>query len=264
MEAEITLVKVGGKVLENAADAALFLNDFAALPGKKMLVHGGGVLADAMANRLNVPQTMVEGRRITDAETLEIVTMVYGGLINRRVVAQLQALNVNALGISGADAGVMLAHKRQNLPLDYGFVGDVDEVNAPQLQQWMNTGLVPVLCPLTHDGKGQLLNTNADTMARQAASALAQNSTVKLIFCFDLEGVKDAAGHVIPQMRRNDFEKLKAEGVVQGGMIPKLENGFMAIEAGVQEVYIGSFEALTQLREVGCWTRLEGGAIFKA
>lgn len=206
-----------------------------------MLVHGGGRSATKIASQLGIESQMVNGRRITDAEMLKVVTMVYGGLVNKNIVAGLQALQVNALGLTGADMNIMRSDKRPVKDVDYGFVGDVKEVNADVLASLIQQGIVPVLAPLTHDKQGHMLNTNADTIAGEAAKALAKYFDVTLMFCFEKKGVllnEDDDESVIPEIDRASFQKYVAEGIIQGGMIPKLENAFQAIDAGVKEVII--------------------------
>ncbi|MDH6344246.1 acetylglutamate kinase [Parabacteroides sp. PFB2-12] len=241
MKEKLTLVKVGGKIVEEADTLNQLLHDFASIPGYKVLVHGGGRSATAMAARLGIESRMVDGRRITDLETLQVVTMVYGGLVNKNIVAGLQALDVNALGMTGADMNLMRSEKRPVKEVDYGFVGDVKEVNADLLASLIRQGIVPVLAPLTHDKQGHMLNTNADTIAGEAAKALAKHFEVTLMFCFEKKGVLlDAENDdsVIPEIDQDTFRKYVAEGIIQGGMIPKLENAYQAIDAGVKEVII--------------------------
>lgn len=243
----LNLVKVGGAVVEDPASLQSFLKRFASLEGYKVLVHGGGRAATALAAQMGVETVMVGGRRVTDAEMLRIVTMVYGGLVNKNVVASLNALGVNALGLTGADLGYMLSRKRPSVPIDFGFVGDVESVDVSLLTPLIFKGVVPVLAPLTHDGRGQLLNTNADTIASEAAKAFAGLFDVTLTFCFEKPGVlsdPDDDGSVIERITPEAFEKLKADGTVSGGMIPKLENAFAAIDAGVKRVVITSAVSL--------------------
>ncbi|WP_165156107.1 acetylglutamate kinase [Parabacteroides sp. ZJ-118] len=238
---KLILIKVGGRIVEEEETLRQLLNDFAAIEGYKVLVHGGGRSATKLAARLGIESKMVNGRRITDAETLKIVTMVYGGLVNKHIVAGLQALGVNALGLTGADMNLMRSDKRPVKEVDYGFVGDVREVNADLLAALIHQGIVPVLAPLTHDKQGNLLNTNADTIAGEAAKALARYFEVTLMFCFEKKGVLLDANDdesVIPEIDREAFDKYVEQGVIQGGMIPKLENAYQAIDAGVKQVVI--------------------------
>lgn len=235
------VIKVGGKIVEEEETLGRLLADFAAIEGYKALAHGGGRSATRLAAQLGIESRMVNGRRITDADTLRVVTMVYGGWVNKTIVARLQALGVNALGLTGADMNIMRSDKRPVADVDYGFVGDVREVNADLLASLIHQGIVPVLAPLTHDKRGHLLNTNADTIAGEAAKALARHFDVTLMFCFEKKGVlldeKDEES-VIPEIDRAAFERYVADGVIQGGMIPKLENAYQAIDAGVRQVII--------------------------
>lgn len=237
MKPELTIVKVGGAVVEDAQKLSDLLKSFCALPGFKLLVHGGGRSATAFAERLGVPSRMVEGRRVTDEAMLEVVTMVYGGLVNKNIVAKLQAAGVNALGLTGADLGYMLSDKRPVKDVDYGWVGDVKKVDSSVLSDLISKGVVPVLAPLTHDGMGNMLNTNADTIASCAAAALAADFKVTLAYCFEMPGVM-RDGKVISRIDKTCFEALKADGTVSGGMIPKLSNAFDAIASGVDKVLI--------------------------
>lgn len=238
---KLTLIKVGGKIVEEPDTLQQLLRDFSSIEGHKVLVHGGGRSATKIASQLGIESQMVNGRRITDAEMLKVVTMVYGGLVNKNIVAGLQALQVNALGLTGVDMNIMRSDKRPVKDVDYGFVGDVKEVNADVLASLIQQGIVPVLAPLTHDKQGHMLNTNADTIAGEAAKALAKYFDVTLMFCFEKKGVllnEDDDESVIPEIDRASFQKYVAEGIIQGGMIPKLENAFQAIDAGVKEVII--------------------------
>lgn len=244
---KLTIIKVGGKIVEEEETLQRLLTDFAAIPGKKLLVHGGGRSATRLAAQLGIESQMVNGRRITDADTLRVVTMVYGGLVNKNIVAGLQARNVNALGLTGADMNVIRSHKRPVKDIDYGFVGDVDEVNGEFLGKLINEGVVPVMAPLTHDKQGHLLNTNADTITGETAKALARLFDVTLIFCFEKKGVlrdENDDNSVIPHITRADFDELVANGTIQGGMIPKLENAFDALRAGVSRVIITQASAI--------------------
>jgi acetylglutamate kinase len=247
----LTIVKVGGKILETPATLAQLLTDFAAIDGKKILVHGGGRSATAMASRLGVETTMIDGRRVTDDSMLEIVTMVYGGLVNKGVVAGLQARGVNALGVTGADMNIIRSHRRPATPVaDFGWVGDVDSVNDLGLQAIINAGATPVIAPLTHDGQGHLLNTNADTMASVTAVAMAHHYDVRLVYCFEKPGVladENDDNSVIPAINRDSFDRLLADAVVTGGMIPKLQNALDAVDNHVGEVIITQASALNDL-----------------
>lgn len=238
---KLTLIKVGGKIVEEPETLKQLLMDFAAIEGHKVLVHGGGRSATAIAARLGIESQMVNGRRVTDAETLKVVTMVYGGLVNKQIVAGLQALGVNALGLTGADLNYMRSAKRPVKEVDYGFVGDVKEVNAGILADLIHKDVVPVLAPLTHDKEGNLLNTNADTIAGEAAKALAAFFDVTLMYCFEKKGVlmsEQDDESVIPEITPALFQKYVSDGIISGGMIPKLENSFEAIQAGVGRVII--------------------------
>lgn len=242
MKQQITIVKVGGKIVENPETLNQLLHDFSALPGKKVLVHGGGRTATDMASRLGIETHMVEGRRITDADMLRVVTMVYAGLVNKNVVARLQGCGVNALGLTGADMDVIRSHRRPlKNGIDYGFVGDVDHVDGERLSMLVEAGITPVMAPLTHNGQGDMLNTNADTIAAETAKAIAAHYDVTLVYCFEHAGVltnPDDEESVIPLITREKFELLKADGTVSGGMLPKIENSLAAVEAGVKRVVI--------------------------
>jgi N-acetylglutamate kinase (EC 2.7.2.8) len=244
---KLTIIKVGGKIVEEEATLRKLLQDFSALEGYKILVHGGGRSATKIASQLGIESQMVEGRRITDAETLKVVTMVYGGLVIKILLPGLQSLNVNALGLTGADMNLIRSEKRPVTTVDYGYVGDVKEVNATLLVSLIKQGIVPVLAPLTHDKEGNMLNTNADTIAGETAKALATSFDVTLVYCFEKKGVlrdENDDNTLIPLINRNTFTQLVTEGIIQGGMIPKLENSFQAIEAGVKEVIITKADAI--------------------
>lgn len=246
---KLTIIKVGGKIVEEEATLRKLLDDFAAIGGYKLLVHGGGRSATKLAAQLGIESRMVEGRRITDAETLKVVTMVYGGLVNKGIVAGLQARGVNALGLTGADMDVIRSAKRPVGKIDYGFVGDVKQVSDGILGDLIRRGIVPVMAPLTHDGEGHLLNTNADTIAGETAKALSRQFDVTLVYCFEKKGVlrdEHDDDSVIPQITPDEFARLVREGTIQGGMIPKLENSFEAIRAGVSEVVITQASAIGQ------------------
>ena len=243
MKQKLNIVKVGGAVVEDPASLEAVLSRFCAIPGLKALVHGGGRSATAIASKLGIETKMVDGRRVTDDAMLEVVTMVYGGLVNKNIVAALQAKGVNALGLTGADLGYMISDKRPAKPVDYGWVGDVRKVDDGILADLIGKGVVPVLAPLTCDGRGHMLNTNADTIASSAAVALSRHFDVTLTYCFEMPGVmKD--GEVIRNIDRVTFESLKADGTVSGGMIPKLDNSFAAIAGGVSGVIITNTESL--------------------
>lgn len=250
MREQLIIVKVGGKIVEEPETLKRLLTDFKAIPGKKILVHGGGRSATAMATRLGIESHMVDGRRITDGPMLDIVTMVYAGLVNKNIVAGLQARGINAIGLTGADCNVMRSDRRPVGEVDYGFVGDVKEVNAPFLSSLLDQNIVPVLAPLTHDCKGQLLNTNADTIAGETARALASAYKVTLIYCFEKPGVlldENDDTSVIPYLSYYDFPRLVEDGTISGGMIPKIQNAFAALQAGVSSVLITKASSLDTL-----------------
>ncbi len=266
MKKNINVIKVGGAVVEDAASLNNLLTQFAELPGAKVLVHGGGRSATKIAANLGIESHMVGGRRITDAQMLQVVTMVYGGLVNKNIVAGLQARGVNALGLTGADMDVVRSHKRPlkkmtmedgtEQMVDFGFVGDVDKANGEMLCKLIAEGIVPVMTPLRHDGAGYRPNTNADTIASKVACALAPYYDVTLTFCFEKKGVlRDAEDDesVIPVITEQDFSDYKASGIISGGMIPKLENAFDAIHLGVQKVVITRSDSING----------EGGTIIK-
>lgn len=245
---KINVIKVGGAVVENADSLSHLLQRFAQLEGMKILVHGGGRSATTLSEQLGIPTTMVGGRRITDAETLRVVTMVYGGLVNKQIVTALQALGINAVGLTGADLNCIQAIRRPIRDgIDYGYVGDVYGVNAEILRLLLTQGIMPVIAPLTHDQQGQMLNTNADTIAAEVAKALAQQDEVTLTYCFEKKGVlsdPNDEDSVIPAMDSVSYDQLRQQGVISGGMLPKLDNAFSAIRAGVQRVVITSATTL--------------------
>ena len=240
----VTIYKIGGGIIDDAVELSKFLELLTQTTGLKILVHGGGKGASTMMRELGLTPQLINGRRVTDAATLDIVTMFYAGKTNKQVVAELQRFGVNALGLSGADGNVIRGVKRPVKDIDYGFVGDLEpaSVNAGLLQQLLSAGLLPVLCPIIHDGQGQLLNTNADTIASAVAVALAGAYTVKLHYCFEKNGVlRDVADEqsVIPQIDAASYADLKQQGIIADGMLPKLENAFAALQQGVSEVIIG-------------------------
>lgn len=244
----LTIVKVGGAVVEDEAQLTQLLENFRAIEGAKVLVHGGGRRATKVAAQLGIETKMVDGRRITDAAMLEVVTMVYGGLVNKHVVAALQSLGVDAIGLCGADGDIIRSEKRPlKNGIDYGFVGDVKKADGAKIARFIEAGLVPVIAPLTHDGQGNILNTNADTMASETAKALADLYDVTLIFSFEKKGVlsnPDDDDSVIPVITHEDFERYKADGTISGGMLPKIENALGAVDAGVKQVIITLATAL--------------------
>jgi len=247
---QLSIIKIGGNIIDDEVRLAAFLDNFAAVPGKKILVHGGGKLATKVAEGLGIQQQMVDGRRITDAETLKIVTMVYAGTINKNIVAQLQARGCPAIGLTGADGNAILSHKRTNASIEYGYVGDVDVVNTSLLTSLLLLDKTLIFAPITHDGKGQLLNTNADTIAQELARGLSATFEVSLIYSFEKSGVllnaEDEAS-VIGRISPSYYEELKGSGAIFAGMIPKLDNAFAALRSGVARVIIGRAEELPQL-----------------
>src|SRR5687768_12386073 len=252
----LTVIKIGGNIIDDESKLSIFLEQYAAIKGKKILVHGGGKLATKLADQLNIPQQLVDGRRITDAETLKIVTMVYAGYINKNIVAKLQANGENAIGICGADGNAILAHKRiPSSPLaeggiEYGFAGDIDKVNVSFFTGLLEQEISIVVAPITHDGKGQLLNTNADTIAQEIAKALSEYYSVQLIYSFEKAGVlKDANDDstLIKDINPSSYKQLKESAAIFAGMIPKLHNAFAALNSGVEKVVIGKAENLEEL-----------------
>lgn len=246
---KITVVKIGGNVIDNEVALERFVADFTQLPSPKILIHGGGKLATRLAEKLEIPTTMIEGRRVTDAATLDVVTMVYAGLLNKRIVAMLQAKGCNALGFSGADGNMIPAVKRNPEPLDYGFVGDIEasKINKELLATLLNSGITPIFCAITHDGNGSLLNSNADSVASAVAVAASAIATTDLIFCFEKQGVLrdvEDENSVISLITKADYPTLRSEGIISKGMIPKIDNAFRAIESGVTSVTIKHSEQL--------------------
>ncbi|MBR4160501.1 MAG: acetylglutamate kinase [Bacteroidaceae bacterium] len=253
---KINVIKVGGAVVEDSTSLACLIQQFATLPGYKILVHGGGRSATRIAAQLGIESHMVGGRRITDEDMLQVVTMVYGGLVNKRIVAALQAQGVNAVGLTGADMDIIRSHRRApkmvsmddgtQAMVDFGFVGDVDYANGHRLAKLIlpqdnSDAVVPVVAPLTHDGQGNILNTNADTMAATVAKALTPHFEVTLTYCFEKSGVltnPDDDNSVIPTINTQSYAQLKTDGIVSGGMIPKLDNAFDSIASGVRRVVI--------------------------
>lgn len=247
MRRPLTVVKVGGAVAEDPAALARLLDNFAELSGDKIMVHGGGRSASTLARSLGLEVTMIDGRRVTDSRMLDVVIMTYGGLVNKTIVASLQSRGVNALGLTGADMSLIVADKRSPAPVDYGFVGDVRRVNGRALSTLIDAGIVPVVAPLSYDGTGHLLNTNADTIAASVAAAMTPTHEVTLMYCFELPGVmanpanpSSVINHITPE----GYARLKADGVVSGGMIPKLDNAFGSLDAGVSRVVITSADNL--------------------
>ncbi len=247
MKPSISIIKVGGQLIEEEPQLKGLLESFHQIEGLKILVHGGGRRASQLSKALNIPVQFHEGRRITDAATLELAVMVYAGLVNKRIVGMLQAVGSNAIGLSGADGNLILAHQRQNSHIDYGFAGDIDQINVPFLLHLLNQGLSPVVCAITHNGQGQLLNTNADTVAAQLAIALAPHQTVSLKYCFEKSGVcyeLDAEDSLIEKLNYKDYQQLCQQGIIKDGMLPKLEQAFTALQHKVSEVAICGTAAL--------------------
>ena len=247
---KLYIIKIGGNIIDDEEKLSAFLKEFAAIDGLKILVHGGGKLATRIAEQINIPQTMIEGRRITDAETLKIVTMVYAGYINKNIVAKLFSFGCEAIGLSGADGNAILAHKRIHPTIDYGFAGDVDSINTQLFVSLLEQNLSPVIAPVTHDSKGQLLNTNADTIAQELAKGLSKNFDVHLIYSFEKNGVLldiNDETNVIKEINTLSYQELKEKKLVFAGMIPKLDNAFAALESGVKKVIIGKAENINQL-----------------
>lgn len=247
MNMELSIIKIGGNIIDDEVKLGAFLDAFAAMPGKKILVHGGGKLATKVAEGLGIKQQLVDGRRITDEETLKVVTMVYAGTINKNIVAQLQARGCDAIGLTGADGNSIRAHKRIHPEIDFGFVGDVDSVHTAFITGLLMLEKTIVFAPITHDGKGLLLNTNADTIAQELARGLSAGFDVSLIYSFEKSGVlMDAEddGSVIRRINAADYADLKARQVIFAGMIPKLDNAFAALRSGVKKVIIGRAEEL--------------------
>ena len=237
----LIITKIGGNLIDDEKKLNQFLADFAQINTPKILVHGGGKIATEVAASLGIDAKMVDGRRITDAEMLKVVTMVYGGLVSKNIVSKLQASGCNAIGLTGADSNIIEAHKRPVKTIDYGFAGDIDRVNPSFLKMCLESKITPVCAPLTHDGKGHMLNTNADTIASALAIALSKDFAVKLLYCFELNGVLksiDDPASIIPEITLSSYKSLKQQGIISKGMIPKLDNAFDAINAGVQAVHI--------------------------
>ena len=249
---KLFVIKIGGNIIDDNMKLKSFLKDFSSLSEKKILVHGGGKLATRMAEELGIEQKLLDGRRITDAETLKIVTMVYAGYINKNIVATLQSYDCNALGLSGADGDSILAHKRVHPGMDYGFVGDVDAVNSDLISTLLEKNIAIVFAPITHDQQGQLLNTNADTIAQEVAKAMSNLYDVELIYTFEKSGVllnADDDSSVIPEINPSYYQELKEKKKIFAGMIPKLDNAFAALKSGVKKVIVGRAENLNQLTE---------------
>ena len=244
------VIKIGGNIIDDEHQLHSFLETFASLQGNKILIHGGGKLATKLAEKMGIQQQMIDGRRITDAETLKIVTMVYAGYINKNIVAQLQSLGCNALGVTGADGNLIQAHKRKHATIDYGFVGDIDLINTGLISNLLTQNMAIVAAPITHDLEGNLLNTNADTIAQELAKAMSQEYRVELIYSFEKNGVLldvNDEHSVIPKIDPLKYAELKSNELIFEGMIPKLDNAFAALQSGVNKVIIGRAEDLLSL-----------------
>ena len=249
---KLIIIKIGGNVIDSTEEFQKFLQDFSLIAGKKILVHGGGKIATELGKKLGIETKMIDGRRITDEETLKLVTMVYGGLINKNIVAQLQALQCNAIGLTGADANIISAKKRAVKDIDYGFVGDPEDIehSGQNLKLLIDGGLIPVIAPITHDTKGNILNTNADTIASTLAVGLSAVYDIELIYCFEkngvLENINDGSS-VIRSINSKKYAALKNKGIISGGMIPKLDNAFSALNKGVKKIFIGNSKYISDI-----------------
>jgi acetylglutamate kinase len=248
---QLFVIKIGGNVIDTEENLFSFLTDFAGISGNALLIHGGGKIATKIGDKLGIESKYIDGRRITDDETIDVVTMVYGGLVNKKIVAALQSKGRNAIGLTGADANIIPAVKRPVKTIDYGWVGDVDttKINAPFLQLLLECNITPVVAPLTHDSEGHILNTNADTIASSLAVALSASFDVRLIYCFEKKGVLEDVediNSVITLINKAKYADLKAGNKLFAGILPKLDNAFAAIDAGVKEVLIGDAKDLLQ------------------
>ena len=249
LKEKLSIIKIGGNIIEDDTSLNAFLKLFSNLEGKKILVHGGGKRATAMASKLGIESKMVNGRRITDKETLEVITMVYGGLVNKNMVAKLQALQIDAIGLTGADINSIKSNKRQVTNIDYGFVGDVKEVASNSIDRLIKANFTPVFCAITHDGNGQLLNTNADTIASKVAIGMSKKYDTTIYYCFELNGVLrdiNDQNSVIKYLNINTYNKLLKDGNIADGMLPKLENCFDALKNGVSKVNMGNTNMFTK------------------
>jgi acetylglutamate kinase len=249
LKEKLSIIKIGGNIIEDDTSLNVFLKLFSNLEGKKILVHGGGKRATAMASKLGIESKMVNGRRITDKETLEVITMVYGGLVNKNMVAKLQALQIDAIGLTGADINSIKSNKRQVTNIDYGFVGDVKEVASNSIDRLIKANFTPVFCAITHDGNGQLLNTNADTIASKVAIGMSKKYDTTIYYCFELNGVLrdiNDQNSVIKYLNINTYNKLLKDGNIADGMLPKLENCFDALKNGVSKVNMGNTNMFTK------------------
>ncbi|GAA4893919.1 acetylglutamate kinase [Flaviramulus aquimarinus] len=246
---KLSIVKIGGNIIEDEASLNAFLKLFSNLEGKKILVHGGGKRATHVASKLGIESKMINGRRITDAETLEVITMVYGGLVNKNIVAKLQALHTNAIGLTGADVNSIKSDKRPVKEIDFGFVGDVKEVAYNSIDKLIQADFTPVFCAITHDGKGQLLNTNADTITSQVAVGMSHLYETTIYYCFELNGVLENINDknsVVKHINSSTYQDLLDKGIIADGMLPKLENCFDALRGGVKNINMGNTSMLTQ------------------
>lgn len=239
----LNIVKIGGKIVDNKSDLHQFLQDFSQLESPKILIHGGGKLASELCEKLDIPIKMTDGRRITDEASLDVAIMVYAGLVNKKIVAHLQGLSTNALGLSGADLDIIPAHKRDHPEIDFGFVGDIksENVNRYFIRRLLDEQIVPIFSAITHDNQGQLLNTNADTIAATLASAMARDYNIQLTFCFEKQGVlknADDDDSWIESISKSEFADLREKGIISDGMIPKLDNAFSALDNGVKQVFL--------------------------
>ncbi len=249
----LEIIKIGGQVVENEKELKHFLNAFAAVDSAKILVHGGGKTATKFSEKYNITPKMIDGRRITDAESLKVVQMVYAGLINKNIVAVLQGMDCPAIGLSGVDGNTLLAEKRPVVNIDYGFVGDIIRVNTQTIIKLIEMGLVPVFCALTHDGKGQILNTNADSITTELGIALAEKYAVDLVFCFEKQGVLkniNDENSIVHSINSENYTRLRKEGIISAGMIPKIDNAFRALKGGVGNVYITHSHSLKDISQV--------------
>jgi acetylglutamate kinase len=249
---KLFVIKIGGNIIDDANALNSFIEKFAAIDAHKILVHGGGKLATEMATTMQIPQQMIDGRRITDKATLKLVTMVYAGYINKNIVAKLQSKNCNAIGLTGVDANIILAKKRTVKEIDYGFVGDIvaDGINDNFLKLLLENNTTSIIAPITHNGEGQLLNTNADTLANEIAKAMSVHYQVQLIYCFDKKGVLENVADensVIKMITKANVETLKANKVIHEGMIPKIDNALQAVANGVHKVTLGHANELSEI-----------------
>ncbi len=250
MNSTLYIIKIGGNIIDDENKLSRFLKEFASIKQKKILIHGGGKIATNIAQQLNIPQQLIDGRRITDAETLKVITMVYAGYINKNITALLQSNSCNAIGLSGTDGNLIQAHKRDHTTIDYGFAGDIDKVNNELLIKLLGDDLTPVIAPVTHNKKGQLLNTNADTIAQEIAKSMSNKYAVTLIYCFEKKGILQNAADensLIPKISEALYKDLKEKKIIHSGMIPKIDNAFAALESGVKKVMIGKAEELSRL-----------------